>query len=292
MNAKLLFKAVRPFSFPASVVPIVLGSVGVGTQGISFLPFALALCLGLCVHSATNLINDYYDYMYGIDCATSFGSSKLLPMKILPPDTIYELAMMFFRLTLLLGLILSWMVDWRVLVITILGILGGYSYTGPPYHLKYRGLGIPLVFIMMGPLMVKGAYFAQGRSFSLPMLLVSLPVGFLVAAIMYANDIRDKEWDSKGNITTLAMKIHEAYAGKVYAMFYVLAYGVTLTLIYINTLPTAALMVLILTPQVVHLIKTVEGGPSKQLLQIDIMSARFHLIFGLILCGALLFELI
>src|SRR5690606_21038959 len=66
--------AVRPFSFTASVTPVVLGSVLAGYDGAwDWLIFAITLVASVAIHAGTNLINDYYDWKKGADTPESLG---------------------------------------------------------------------------------------------------------------------------------------------------------------------------------------------------------------------------
>lgn len=63
--------------------------------------------------------------------------------------------------------------------------------------LKYRGLGVSLVFIIFGPLMVLGSYFVQLQRIDVNIFFISIPIGLLAAAILHANDIIDIYCDRK-----------------------------------------------------------------------------------------------
>jgi hypothetical protein len=92
-------------------------------------------------------------------------------------------------------------------VLGILGLVGGYGYTAPPLRYKYRALGVPLVFLLMGPLMVVGSYFAVTGAWSVEALILSVPVGLLVAAILHGNEWRDIGEDTRAGIVTLSSRL-------------------------------------------------------------------------------------
>ncbi len=83
-------------------------------------------------------------------------------------------------------------------------LLGGYLYTGGPKGYKYLALGDVLVFLLMGPLMVVGSYYALTGGLTLTVFLASLPVGSLVAAIMAINNHRDAATDREAEVRTLS----------------------------------------------------------------------------------------
>ncbi|EQD35666.1 1,4-dihydroxy-2-naphthoate octaprenyltransferase, partial [mine drainage metagenome] len=73
----------------------------------------------------------------------------------------------------------------------VIGLVGGWGYTAPPLQYKYRAAGLPLVFLLMGPLMVLGGYYAVTGSWSWTAAVVSVPIGLLVTAILHGNEWRD-----------------------------------------------------------------------------------------------------
>jgi 1,4-dihydroxy-2-naphthoate octaprenyltransferase len=92
-----------------------------------------------------------------------------------------------------------------LLILGIAGLFTGYFYTARPVALKYRGIGVPVVFFVMGPLMVIGSYFVQIAGLNPVVFLASLPVGCLVGAILYANEYRDVYHDRLHGIASPAI---------------------------------------------------------------------------------------
>lgn len=83
---------------------------------------------------------------------------------------------------------------WPIAVLGVVGLIGGFGYTAPPLQYKFRALGIPLVFLLMGPLMVGGAYYVITGTFDVRALIVSIPVGLLVAAILLERNTDETLW--------------------------------------------------------------------------------------------------
>src|SRR6266498_115496 len=79
-RAKLWGVAVRAYSFPAHVVPIALGTAYAwyATGRFSLLLLLLTLVAGALYHIAVNLLNDYYDFLKGVDRPGTFGGSGVL----------------------------------------------------------------------------------------------------------------------------------------------------------------------------------------------------------------------
>jgi len=68
---KLWMMAIRPYAFPASIIPVLYGSVLAVVLNpdmqFNFFLFFLTLIGSMLVHVGTNLINDIYDFKKGID---------------------------------------------------------------------------------------------------------------------------------------------------------------------------------------------------------------------------------
>src|SRR5207244_4323296 len=129
-----------------------------------------------------------------------------------------------------------------ILLIGVIGLLGTLWYTSARGSAKYNALGNPLVFLMFGPGYVLGAYLLQARTLSWNALLVSLPVGFIVAAILHANDTRDIAYDRKAGIRTIAT-ILGAHNSRVFYSFEIFApYVLLVVLTLLHVLPWPALL--------------------------------------------------
>src|SRR5207244_549931 len=96
---------------------------------------------------------------------------------------------------------------WVVAAFGVAGLLGGWGYTAPPLQYKFRALGLPLVFLLMGPLMVVGGYYVVTGSFTWNAVAASIPVGLLVAAILHGNEWRDISDDARAGIVTFSIRV-------------------------------------------------------------------------------------
>jgi len=289
----LWFQAVRPFSFTASAVPILVGSFLAWReleQGYNWGIFIIVLFAGVIYHAATNLISDYFDFMKGIDTKETHGSSKILPFGLMKPHQILWGSIVLWIIGIALGM---WLVSLRgtpILILGIAGFIGGLFYTADPIGMKYRALGVPWVFIMMGPLMVLGAYMAQGLPFQWHVVWVSLPIGLLVAAILHANDFRDIEDDSKAGIKTASISGGKTMASVEYFVMLFGAYISVIVMVAMKVLSPWSLLVLVTFPIALKLVKIVNPGVDKSnpaLAMVDVQTAQFHFLFGLILAVSL-----
>lgn len=279
----------RPFSLTASLVPVVTGGALAWQEG-RLVPwaFAVALAAAVMVQVGTNIVNEVYDVAHGVDGPDSPRASRVVVQGRIAPSTALRGAAVAFAAAAMLGLALVWFRGLLMLLIGLVGIAAGYAYTGPPAHYKYRALGVPAVFVLMGPLHVLGAHLASAGTVSGRALLAGLPVGCLVAAILHSNDLRDLEEDSRGPFRTLTSLVGRPAAARVYAGLVVGAFGALLMLVAGGVLPWPALAAFATLPAAVSNVRrAMRGarGDRPALEWLDIATARLHLRFGLLMAA-------
>ncbi len=215
-----------PF-FSVTVVSVFLGAaVAWNTRGV-FDPtlFLLSLVGALCLHAGTNVINDYFDFLSGCDMINKeyispfTGGSRLLPDGVLRAGDVRNVALLFFGVGGLIGVYLAMCRGWLVLALGVVGILSGYFYTT---KLVTRSVGELFVGLNFGPLLVLGSYYVQTMTLDFLPFYVSLPVGLLVAAILWVNQFPDYHADKEVGKNTLVVVLSRGKASWVFA-------GVTLT---------------------------------------------------------------
>lgn len=284
---RLWIRATRPWAYPASVIPVFLGTMLALADGFfSLFLFITTLIGGVLIHAGTNLFNDYFDYKNGVDTSCSYGSSRVLTEGLMSPRQIFRGALITSSLVILIGLFLFSVRGPAILVLGVIGLFTGYFYTARPIALKYRGVGVPVVFFLMGPLMVIGAYFVQAASINWGVLWASLPVGCLVAAILYSNEYRDVDHDSLHGITNPSIIFGRKKARYVYYILIISAYILVVVMVLGGLLSGWALLTLFTLPVALRPMRVMEatshGKDSPQLRFIDVLTARLHLQFGLL----------
>jgi len=281
------WEVVRPFSFTASVLPVSVGGAIALSQGrMHWLLFIAALLGALGLHIGTNVINEIYDVRHGIDSITSPRMSMAILKGRISERDAFVVAWSGFILALLMGIFLLLQRGWPIVLLGLIGFIGGYFYTAPPFQYKYRALGLPLVFLLMGPLMVAGSYFAVTGTFDPNVLIVSLPVGLLVTAILHGNEWRDVAEDTRHGFTTFSAQVGRETAHWVYVMLILGAYVAVGLAVMVGALPTLALLTLFSLPLVAWILRDAERGAEghlRAIAMIDLMTARLHGAFGALL---------
>ncbi len=272
----------RPWSLTASAIPVLLGTALAWKEGyFSILVFLLALIGGMALQSGTNIINEIVDVKKGIDTLETQRDSKIILKKEVSSASAYKGAIVLFSIALIIAIYLGILRGPSIFFLGVLGILGGYYYTAEPISLKYRAMGVPLVFLLMGPFMVIGSYYVQTGYLTTTLLWLSLPIGLLVASILHANDVRDIEEDSKVQILTLSILIGKQRASMLYAILISLAYLIVIASVLKAQVGLWGLLPLVTLPLALKAIKQVLT--KADLTTIDQETAKIHLSFGLLL---------
>jgi 1,4-dihydroxy-2-naphthoate octaprenyltransferase len=252
----LLFRATRAPFLTATLVPVFLGLAVAAQEGF-FDPATaiLTVVAASAVHMGLNVANDVFDTLAGADDAnrtpTPFsGGSRVIQNALVSIGQMSMLAAGCYAIAGAIGLLLLAMRGSTAFVaIAALGLVISLGYTMPPLKFVYRGWGELATAIGFGPLMLLGAYVVQsGGPLSIPALVASLPVGLLVAMILYVNEIPDRISDARADKLTLPVRFGKrevilGFDGAVVATFAIVAAGSALGL-----LPLPCLLALMAIP--------------------------------------------
>ncbi len=289
MNVSIIktwWRATRPWSLTTAIIPVLLGTALAYHDGMFALgKLMAALLAGCCMLLGTNLINTYADFRSGVDTIESAVNCPELVTGQLAPEAMKKVALGFFAAALIPGAYLVATTGWVVLLLGILGIVGGYSYTAG-FAFKYRGVGSIVVFLLMGLFMVCGSYYIQTGRVTLPPVLASLGIGCIVSAIMHANDFRDMQHDRAAGIVTPAVKLGTRGSLRLYQMLLAISiFAILLLAAYERTLFVYILMLAIVLPRTVTLWRQASlgyRGDGSAIRFLEVNTAKHHQLYGLV----------
>ncbi len=280
----------RPFSLTAAVVPVLAGTAFAALDdGFRALPFLAMLLASVLIQAGTNMFNEYYDYVRGVDTPQSVGIAGALVSGDMPPWQVLAGALGCFAGALALGTYLIAAAGPMMLVGGALSAFAGFVYSGGPRPVSSTPFGEAEVFVFMGPMIVALAYYAQAEDLAWTPLYGSLPVACLVAAILLANNIRDVVGDGERGRRTLAVALGRdaaiiVFRGLLYAAYGFVALGAA-TLV----LPWTALAVVVTLPQARAQVTRFRRSHRPAELNAAVRgTAQLHLRFGLLYTAALL----
>ncbi|GAC1655636.1 MAG: 1,4-dihydroxy-2-naphthoate polyprenyltransferase [Herpetosiphon sp.] len=280
------WNAIRIWSYTAAVIPVLLGGVIAGYEHRFRHPWLLLLALvgSIAIQAGTNLTNDYYDHVKGADSGESLGNGGAIRRGELRPEQTLYGGLFAFAFGSLIGLFLVYTSGPFIFWLGLFSVLTGFLYTAGPFALAYVGLGEIAVFIFMGPVMVIGSYYLQTHQAPGAVILQSLPVACLVAAILHANNLRDLDSDRTMGKRTLATVFGRRGARIEYLLLVGAAYGITIALVIAGLAPWLSLLVLVTIPMARSLVHITSSETMPKPLQPVLRgTGKLHLAFGVML---------
>jgi 1,4-dihydroxy-2-naphthoate octaprenyltransferase len=239
---------------------VTLGGVAAGTAFAKwetgrFDPgrFLLALFGAACLHIATNVANDYFDFKSGVDAANRSGTSPfsggsgVLVGGFLKPGEALATAVVFTGLGAAAGLYLDSVSNGHViLAIGIAALFLVYNYNGWPLRLVNAGLGEVGIFLAWGPLMVFGAYYVQTERFGSPWIVGPAVIsGILTTLVLLINEFADRDADRAAGRRTLVVLLGFEKSLNVYLVLALACYAVAVLGVAAAGWPVAALTALL-----------------------------------------------
>jgi 1,4-dihydroxy-2-naphthoate octaprenyltransferase len=292
---KLWVRAIRPFSLSGSAILVTLGAfLAMKQNHFQFEYFILSLVAIVLLQAAVNLLSDYDDYENKVDTQDSYGSSGVILEKLLTSKQVRKGGLICLSIGCLIGAFLSYEKGIMILIIGLIGAIGGYSYTGKPLELKYKGLGAALVFVLFGPLMVIGSYYVQMQNISAEAFYISIPIGLLTTAIVHANDIRDIMHDKKAGIKTLSILVGINNSKIIYYLMIALSYILIIVMSIFRVLPFWSLLCLITLPSAYSNIRALYRSEvnAMGLITLDKTTGKLQAQFGLIMIISIVLSLL
>ena len=236
-------QASRPPFFIATLVPLVIGWILARGAGLNAGRFLVIVFASLMVHMATNLANDYFEHKVGTDAGEAIGGSRVIQEGKLTPRAILNAIVILYFLAFAAAFYL--MIAYHLFALAplvLFAFLSSLFYVAEPVRYGYHGLGELFVGINMGPIMVVGTYWVMAGRPDWRALWASVPVGLMVASILYYQSLPDMETDYRAGKRTLAVKLGRkgAYSGLI--LFFVFIYGSIAVLVLSDVLSPAALL--------------------------------------------------
>lgn len=280
--AQLWWKAVRPYAYSASLVPVAIGGLHARAagEGFSGVRFGVALAAGVLLHTAANLWNDYFDFKSGVDREGGGIGSGVLVAGEMTPARVFRGASICAALAGAAGLWLAVQVGWGIVWLGLAGVLGALAYSAGPLSPKHRALGEVWLFLLMGVGMTLGGHMAQTGRFSWSAVAAGIPAALLMTLLLYANNLRDLGSDRAAGLRTLPMLFKPTEAKVVAGLLLAVPYLMTAPMAATRQLPSAVLLSWLTLPLAVRWFRRVWKGPVQER---DVVGmAMLHLTFGLL----------
>ena len=291
----LILRATRLPFLVATWVPVLLGTAVAAFNGFLDLTLFILTMLGASLaHLGVNTANDYFDYSQGADMVnvtpTPYsGGSRVIVYGLVSPGQMLGTSVLSVVLAGTIGLYLAFTRGLlEILFLMAAGTFIIFFYTAPPIRLVYRGVGELGVGLAFGPLIVMGTYFVQTQAFTLEGFLASLPVGILVAMILYINEIPDIQWDAKAGKKTMPTRLNKEDTLRGYALSLAVTYGVVLLGVASGIMPPIAVLMLAAVPYALKVYRSVEKtfGNAYAMMPTMASSIKLMILTGILLAAS------
>jgi 1,4-dihydroxy-2-naphthoate octaprenyltransferase len=281
--------AIRPRTLGASLAPVLVGSAAALDAGRARLSIAL-LCAGaaLALQIATNLANDAFDFLRGIDGAERIGPRRATQAGWLSARAVLTASGGAIAVAVACGAYLVWTGGLPILGIGLAAIAAALAYSGGPFPLASLGLGEAMAFLFFGVLAVCGTSYLHLGEVTRVSWLASLAVAALVTNLMVVNNLRDLMSDAQSGKRTLAVRIGPAATRGLFAALLALAYAIPLLLASLSGGGFERLLPWATLPWALRLQQAVQSAAGGDAFQDALVrTARLHLAYSALLAVGL-----
>ncbi len=266
----------RPRTLPAAIAPVVVATSLVGAD-INWFRALLALKVAVWLQIGVNFANDYSDGVKGTD-ADRVGPIRLVGSGLASAQSVKNAAFISFGIASIAGTWLALLTTPLLILIGISSIAAAWGYTGGKDPYGYKGLGDLSVFLFFGVVATMGTYYAQTEELTLLSFIVSVPMGALSCAILSINNLRDRPKDELVGKRTVAVRIGDRNARRMYVVLLILAHFAA-----IATLIPTVLLTLLALPMSLSISRQVLSGISgKELIPILGKTGKLQMVFSIL----------
>ena len=229
---------------PLTVILVSLGTAIAAYEGYFHLGhFLLAMFGSILVHMTVNVINDYHDYVDGIDLNTQrtpfSGGSGVLPLNLLKPKQAFWLGTICLLIAMVIGAYFCFTRGWLLFPLLLLAGFAAYFYN---VYLSKWLMGEIFAGIGFGPLLVLGSYYVQAGRYSWETLVASLAPGILTSNLLFLNEFPDWQADQKGGRKHFVISLGKKDASYLFVALLTASYLCILAGVITKMMPVVTLI--------------------------------------------------
>lgn len=282
--------AVRPWSFPASAMPIIVTLAFLFYKGseINWLYGAWTLIGMLLFHMTGNVWSDYFDFKKKVDADDTFGA-KTLTTGMFKPEEIKRLAIGLLIVSVACGLGLFAVTGLPLLWIGLAGVLCTLLYP----VLKFNALGDLDILLAFAFLPTLGTSYAVTGAIDWSVLWIALPVGLITDGILHSNNTRDVITDKRAGITTMAMGLGNRFSAWLYGFEVIFPFIWVGVCSIIGLMPLTTLAIFFTLPVAIACAQTMMHsltGGAGVIADLDVRTANLQLMFSALLTIAFIVD--
>lgn len=281
------FIATRPWSFPASAMPIIVSIAYLFSKNADINWYlAVWTLIGMVLfHITGNLWSDYFDFKKKVDDTDTFGATSITSGQF-EASEIRNFAIGMLVVSVLSGLGILYCTGLPILWIGLAGAVCMLLY---PF-LKYNALGDLDILITFAFLPTIGTSYAITGAIDWSVLYVALPVGLITDGILHANNTRDIATDKRAGIVTMAMSMGKKSAAWLYAFEVTFPYLWIVVCAVMGIFKLHTILVLISLPMAIKCAKTMLNGynDTNAIAMLDMQAAQLQMLFSFMLSFSLI----
>ncbi|MBO1005881.1 1,4-dihydroxy-2-naphthoate polyprenyltransferase [Pseudogracilibacillus auburnensis] len=285
------WRLLRPHTLTASFIPVFVGTMfAFVSENIFQVNLFLAMLFAsILIQAATNMFNEYYDYVRGLDNEESVGIGGTIVRDGIAPKTVLRLGLTFFGIAILLGVYICFASSWWIAIIGAASMFIGYLYTGGPIPIAYTPFGELFAGLLMGTVIIAISYYIQTLTMTKEVILISIPIAIFIGAILLANNIRDLDNDKENGRKTIAILLGRINAIRFLGSLFFVAYLLTATFIFMGILPLWSLLTFLSIKKAMDVIHGFRGKTKPlEMMPAMINTGKTNSIYGFLLGFSLL----
>jgi 1,4-dihydroxy-2-naphthoate octaprenyltransferase len=210
----------------ASISSMLIGTAAAARLGSLHVGWLAVTVVGIvALEIAKNASGEITDFDSGTDASVSAddrspfsGGRRVIVDGLLTRAETRGIAALTYAVGIALGLWIAWGCEPRVAWIGVAGTALAWLYAGAPCHFAYRGWGELAVALAYGPLICSGAYLVQSHVLPWRVVLLSLPVGLLIAGFLWINEFPDYRADLAAGKRNLVVRLGRPRASRAFAL--------------------------------------------------------------------------
>ncbi len=288
-------RALRLPFLTGSLVPVLQAGAQAYLDGVSNGLSLLLVLIGVgALHTAGNLINDYFDTPASDKVnryPTPFsGGSRVILDDLLSARWVWWASTASFALAVAIGLVFVFSGRPYVAVVGLLGLLAGLLYSANPTQFMSRGLGEITIFFAFGPLITWGTYYVLTNQFTTPAFFLGFPLGFLITAIIWINEFPDYQADKAAGKRNLVVRWGLASSRWIYVLLMLLPFLFLIFLTGVQGLPVWILLGWLALPLALKGVGILwrEYNNPEKIVPAQALTIQTHLALGLMMVLGLL----
>lgn len=291
-SAQAWLLAARPVTLTCAAAPILVALANawhdqknIG-EGFAWIPAILCMLFAFIMQIDANFINDYFDFVRGVDREDRMGPKRACAEGWITPSAMRTGIALTTLIACLTGMPLIWYGGTEMIAIGIACVLFSFLYTTT---LARRGLGDVLVLLFFGLVPVGITYYIQTQAMTTATVFLALSIGLATDTLLVVNNYRDRDTDLVSGKRTLVILIGARNTERLYLGLGIMACLCCIPLYMEGKRMALVFSLVYLIPHVLTWRKMVSINQGKQLNEVLGATARNIFFLGILISIGLLF---